>query len=223
VCTTAACAPHSNEWVSSMQQTIKVSQVHPHGWMCLLSILLFSLSLMNTANCCSLTIHGEITRCVGAPDVETTVTNSHMVPSSFSVLEVGGDHACAIRHHSGRVICWSSTGTSASQSGDAYNVPDYIIGARALSLGAQHSCALWGAENRLTCWGSNLGLSSPVDVSSNVRMLAVGHPLSNHVCFLYMSAMDVACVGQNTQGQLGLGPSGSFINNVPAEYIISYM
>jgi hypothetical protein len=194
--------------------------------MCLLSILLFSLSAMNTANCCSLSIHGEITRCVGAPLVETTVTNSHMVPSSFSVLEVGGVHVCAIRYPSGRVICWSSTGTSVPQSGaiaGPTNVPDYIIGARALSLGAQHSCALWGTENRLTCWGSNVGLSSPVDVSSNVRMLAVGHPLSNHVCFLYMSAMDVACIGQNTEGQLGLGPSGSFITNVPAEYIVSYI
>jgi len=182
-----------------------------------------------TVNCCSLSIHGELVGCVGVPSTELLSDSSYRVPSLFSVLEIGGAHACAIRYLSGRVLCWNTgvalpgdTGSGSTNTGPA-DAPAYITDARAISLGLQHSCALWGVENRLTCWGSDIGLSSPVDVSYNVRILAVGHPLSRHVCFLYVSMLDVSCVGRNDNGQLGLGPTGSSITHVPAEYIVSYM
>jgi hypothetical protein len=173
---------------------------------------------------CSLSVHGELLGCVGAPTTPM-VESSYVPPLLFSVLEVGGVHACAIQYPSGGVLCWDTSPTPnqpvQTRAGPA-DAPAFVTDARSLSLGAEHSCALWGVKNTLTCWGMDIGVLSPSNVSHNVRMLAVGHPLSRHVCFLYVSKTDVSCIGQNNHGQLGLGAAGESIDNVPSEYIVSY-
>lgn len=191
----------------------------------LIMIVVF-LSVTSSGYCCHLSNHGELVACEGVP-VAIVSDNSYAIPALFSVLEFGGRHACAIRYPTGQVLCWYHTGARddnalpVNTAGPA-DAPAYISEARALSLGALHSCAIWGVSNMLTCWGSDIGLSSPVDVSRNVRMLAVGHPLSHHVCFLYVSMMDISCIGRNDKEQLGLGPDGFDVFSVPAEYIVAY-
>jgi hypothetical protein len=194
-----------------------------------LIMLVVLLSVTSYGYCCHLSNHGELLECEGAPVDAIASDNSYVAPGLFSVLELGGVHACAIRYPSGRVLCWYHTAFYRNNAlllsvntGPA-DAPVHITEARALSLGALHSCALWGVLNILTCWGSDIGLYSPVVVSHNVRMVAVGHPLSHHVCFLYVSMMDVSCIGMNDKGQLGLGPDGLAIDKVPAEYIVSYI
>jgi hypothetical protein len=159
---------------------------------------------------CRLSIHGELIDCgVGAK----TGIGANM--DLFSMIALGASHACATRYRTGRVFCWSNTANTTIS--EASVAPNYIHDAHSLSLGENHSCALWGHHNTLTCWGGDIGISSPVNVSHNVRMVGVGHPHSNHVCFLMVSKMMVSCVGSNSVGQLGLGSAGSDILTVAAE------
>jgi hypothetical protein len=218
--------------MQKFEQKGSVSLAHTRS----MFIIIVFLLVISPSYGCSLSIHGELVGCTGVPPTEFLSNNMYKVPSMFSVLELGGAHACAIRYLSGRVLCWTTGAMLQSDTGsDSLNVgsdstntgpadaPVYITDARALSLGLQHSCALWGVDNRLTCWGFDIALSSPADVSYNVLMLAVGHPSSRHVCFLYVSMLDVSCIGRNEKGQLGLGSTGSAVTHVPAEYIVSYM
>jgi len=169
---------------------------------------------------CTLSIHGELVDC-------NVVTND-----LFSMIAFGASHACATRYRTGRVLCWNqdnmtdtinqeNTTDTTNHASDTIKhasvAPTWIHHAHSLSLGANHSCALWGKLDTLTCWGGDIGISSPVNVSHNVRMLAVGHPRCKHVCFLLISKMSVSCVGDNSLGQLGLGAAGSDILTVAAE------
>jgi hypothetical protein len=178
-------------------------------------ILVIGLSYLSGVLSCHLSVHGELVDCVGGPELSQTVSPE----TGFfqKLVTTGNEHACAIRHRTGRVSCWS---TVASVS-EEINVPDFVVGARSVSLGMHHSCAIWGAKNTLTCWGSDTLLTavSPVNVSQGVRLLAVGHPTSRHTCFLRQSLNDVSCFGSNTFGQLGLGTHGADIASVPAQLI----
>jgi hypothetical protein len=164
---------------------------------------------------CRLSTYGELVDCVGAP---------YLPLELFTIVSLGGSHGCGVRFGSGRVVCWDSIAANNSlnythTASAAVNSPVWVKDVRALSLGVGHSCALWGPRDTLTCWGGDVGLSSPINVSHKVEMLAVGHPASRHVCFLRMGGPNVACFGSNTFGQLGLGTAGGSLKTLPAEHI----
>jgi hypothetical protein len=177
--------------------------------------LVIGLSSLCGSFQCHLSIHGELVDCVGGPKFSQTMSPE---TGYFQKLATTGrEHACAIRHRTGRVVCWNTTGSV----GEETNVPDFVVKARSISLGMHHSCAIWGSKNTLTCWGSDTLITtvSPVNVSHGVRMLTVGHPTSRHTCFLRASSGDVSCFGSNTFGQLGLGTFGVDIVSVPVQKI----
>ena len=176
---------------------------------------------------CHLSVHGELVDCdADGSDVGTALYTSGRIDASnvFSILEFGAVHACAVRYPSGSVVCWNIVPPLPGGLRPQIEAPLFITDARALSVGVEHSCALWGVENTLNCWGvpGVIGQASEVQVSHRVRMLAVGHPTSRHVCFLYVSKMFVSCIGLNTHGQLGLGVGGDHIYQLLAEDIVSY-
>jgi hypothetical protein len=178
---------------------------------------------------CHLNSYGELVDCGDVVDADPGLSSG--APSVFSKLEFGVVHACAISYPLGHVLCWNIVDTAGEHSMKTHlqrpqsKAPPFISGAQALSLGVEHSCALWGADGTVTCWGSPgvIGRESVVKVSRNVRMLAVGHPASRHVCFLYVSKMFVSCTGLNTQNQLGLGMGAQGIYQLHAEDIVSYL
>lgn len=176
-------------------------------------ILVIGLSSLRDSFSCHLSVHGELVDCSGGPEFSQTVT----AETGFfqKLVTTGHEHACAIRHRTGRVVCWSTV----ASVGEKINVPDFVVNARSISLGMNHSCAIWGSKNTLTCWGSDplITTVSPVNVSRGVRMLAAGHPGSRHTCFLRESTNDVSCFGSNKFGQLGLGAYGADIGSVPAQ------
>jgi Tyrosine-protein kinase ephrin type A/B receptor-like/Regulator of chromosome condensation (RCC1) repeat len=168
-----------------------------------------------TTTPCHLSVHGELVDCVGGPEFSQKVRPE---TGFFQKLATTGlQHACAIRHRTGRVACWSTVARVCEE----INVPDFVIGATSLSLGMHHSCAIWGPKETLTCWGSDTMITSvsPVNVSQGVRMLAVGHPASRHTCFLRQSTNDVSCFGSNEFGQIGLGAAGADIGSVTAQKV----
>lgn len=184
-------------------------------WVTVFVLVLFVISSCSV-EACRLSTYGELVDCVGAPYLP--------LEELFTIVSLGGSHGCGVRFGSGRVVCWDSIATNNSLNythavSAAVNSPVWVKDVRALSLGVGHSCALWGARDTLTCWGGDVGISSPVNVSHNVEMLAVGHPTSRHVCFLHMGGNDVACFGSNTFGQLGLGSAGVSLKTLPAEHI----
>ena len=184
--------------------------------MCVL-IFLIGLSSLRGVMSCNLSVHGELVDCVGAPKFSQRVSPE---TGFFQKLVTTGNlHVCAIRHRTGRVVCWSTVaGASVSEE---INVPDFVIGARSISLGMHHSCAIWGPKETLTCWGSDKMFTSvsPVNVSQGARMIATGHPTSRHTCFLRQSTNDVSCFGSNEFGQIGLGTLGADIASVQAQKV----
>jgi hypothetical protein len=184
---------------------------------------------------CHLSVHGELVGCGGSSQIQPFPLSGGDLPRAssggdlgepplFSILEFGAVHACAVLYPSGRVLCWNTVPPSSGPRLQTA-VPGFITAVRALSLGVEHSCALWGARDTVTCWGMPgvIGQTAVVNVSHNIRMLAVGHPTARHVCFLYVSKMFVSCVGLNTHGQLGLGVGGEHIHQLHAEDIVSYI
>ena len=141
-------------------------------------------------------------------------TPSHLAYSTFSSVSVGLSHTCAIRLPQRDVNCWPESHPAAKHT------PNFIRDATALSLGELHSCAVWGPKKTLTCWGKDVVEQDIVNVTTGVRMLAVGSPDSRHTCFLREGNSDIACIGDNRHGQLGLGEFGETVENVAADFIL---
>jgi hypothetical protein len=183
-------------------------------------LILAGLSSLGGVMACHLSVHGELVGCVGGPEFLQTVSPE---TGFFQKLATTGkEHACAIRHHTGHVVCWNTVAAvSGASVSEEINVPEWVIDARAISLGMHHSCAIWGPKHTLTCWASDQLITtvSPVNVSNGVRMLATGHPKSRHTCFLREGANDVSCFGSNSFGQLGLGTGGERIVSVQAQKV----
>ena len=179
-------------------------------------VLLIFLNFLRGALSCQLSLHGELVDCTGGPQgIQIAYESGYFQ----ELVTTGKNHACAIRHMTGRVVCWRTD--SSSVMVEEVNVPKWIVGARSVSLGKHHSCAIWGMINTLTCWGSDdmVLSSSPVNVSNGVRMLAEGHPDARHMCFLRESTNDVSCFGSNEYGQIGLGMHGDEISSVAAQNV----
>jgi alpha-tubulin suppressor-like RCC1 family protein len=157
--------------------------------------------------------------------------------ASWSSVAVGTSHACAVRTDdagsgTGTLWCWGDNtygqlGTSPSttptlspqQIGSSVN---WI----SVSAGAYHTCALAeGAsfgQSTLWCWGRNdsgqvgvgpAGKSSPmiqIITSNNTKTWTAVAAGDAHTCAIDASvSQNLWCWGDNTNGQLGIGSSGS--------------
>jgi hypothetical protein len=128
----------------------------------------------------------------------------------------GENHTCALLRD-GTVRCWGDTedsylGDSGTPGGDAVPVPvEGITGAVGLVAGPNATCALLGAAG-VSCWGSLYWGSGSDDVAfgaeptiipgtAGARDAALGEA---HACFL-LDDGSVACLGRNSEGQLGDG------------------
>ena len=137
-------------------------------------------------------------------------------------VEGGRNFSCALTQ-AGRVHCWGrqangQLGTGKQLYADplpSNAVPGLGPGVRSISVGDQHACAVL-QDRRLKCWGNNdrgqVGNNrhathwrhDPVEVKgvSGAVQLALG---ADHAC-ARLSGGGLRCWGDNSRGQLGLGP-----------------
>ncbi len=154
--------------------------------------------------------------------------------SSFSSIEAGGAHTCAL-DYSSNVYCW---GRGASgQIGDGMmvqrNSPVMIVTpAWGFALGDDFTCVgeRGTGRGRISCWGHNMygqlgrgttGAPSPtaanvVDVTGSGRLM-LSPPASQSSAYIWAGARHacagdgsrIVCWGDDTYGQLGNGAAGS--------------
>lgn len=139
----------------------------------------------------------------------------------ITAVATGGSHTCGLSR-SGGVRCWGSNRNGQLGDGSTVDRPAPVdvtglsAGIIAISAGTHHSCAI-NSKGIAVCWGSNVngqlgdGTSvdsvTPVGVSDlgvNVNAIAAG---GSHTCALTNKGA-VACWGNNSAGQLGLGKAG---------------
>lgn len=148
--------------------------------------------------------------------------------TGVSAITTGEYHACALLS-TGSVKCWGYNSNGQLGNGGLVNSSSPVdvlglTGAVAISAGGNHTCALLSTGS-VNCWGLNstgqlgdgffVNRPSPVDV-----ITAPSTPLSGvtaissgaaHTCAL-VSGM-VKCWGDNTNGQLGNGLSGTGVRS----------
>ncbi len=153
---------------------------------------------------------------------------------SASSVSAGKAHACALRSDGG-VRCWGAgtlgqLGNGLSTDSNVAVTPSDLPGATHVGAGNDYSCALtvfgnvkcWGvgAEGRL---GNNTTTNSDTPVfvqtqsGSSFGFLGAALQLSTgfrHACVLRSSTPYVYCWGNNSSGQLGLGPDGPAQSNI---------
>ena len=151
--------------------------------------------------------------------------------SGVAAVSSGGAHTCAVTT-AGGLKCWGHS--SRGQLGDGtltdrstpVDVVGLASGVAAVSANNRHTCAVTTVGG-VTCWGLNnkgqLGdgtltnRTTPVDVvglTSGVAAVSAG---SFHACAL-TSTGGVKCWGDNSNGQLGDGTSGS-ISSMPVDVV----
>jgi len=146
------------------------------------------------------------------------------VPSSLTVahLEIGATHSCAISVI-GSAWCWGQytngrLGTTALSNAVTPTATAALGGtASEVAAGGAHTCALL-TNGKLSCFGNNTTgqLGQALSTTSNSTPTVVTLAASaTHVvaggqftCALLLTAA-VHCFGQNTNGELGSGLSGS--------------
>ena len=173
-----------------------------------------------------------------APIPVTVAAAGPPAPLSGATAIAGGSyHTCAVRT-GGTVQCWGlnqygQLGNGSTNSSYAYvsYVPVTVTGlagVTALAAGLEHTCALLSGGT-VQCWGYNdygqlgdgtttssypYGATVPVRVPglTGVTAIAAG---GDHTCAL-RSGGTVQCWGNNTNGELGIGPGpGPQICTVP--------
>ena len=132
------------------------------------------------------------------------------------VVEVSGQHSCAIRA-GGTVVCWGANDSGQLGDGTTVNSPvplavSGLVDATALALSVTHSCAL-RATGAVVCWGDNasgqlgdgslLPSRTPVEVSAT-DLLEVRSGANGHSCARGANGT-VLCWGYNSIGQVGDG------------------
>ena len=178
-----------------------------------------------TARCWGENQNGQL----GGPGSDTATPIVVNGLSSATEIATGNLHTCALKI-GGSVACWGSN--SFDQLGrvtvSASNNP---VGAVAgnfapglVAVGGSHTCSLL-VDRTVRCWGAdNLGQLgngpatttnqvTPVTVSglTGVTALSAG---TQHSCAIVAGGA-VRCWGDNSKGQLGTGPAGAVMSDVP--------
>lgn len=158
----------------------------------------------------------------------TTSPEAITSSDTFTQVEAGHEHACAIRSGDRAVYCWGA-GTSGrlGNGGTAMSTaptPTYLDGGTTqltnvtfVSAGQAHSCATL-TDGTARCWGENgngqLGDSTTTDRMKAVAMRNADNSAdlsnanggwaagSDHSCITTLQGF-VMCVGDDTYGQLG--------------------
>ena len=151
--------------------------------------------------------------------------NVSLVPDSSTVahIEIGATHSCAISV-AGAAWCWGEftngrLGTTASSNAVTPAATASLGGLAAeVAAGGAHTCALL-TNGTITCFGNNntgqLGQAITTASSSTpivVTLVATATHVSvgkQFTCAL-LSTAAVHCFGDDAEGQLGFGTSGSF-------------
>ncbi len=142
-------------------------------------------------------------------------------------LTTGDNHACLVRT-SGQVACWGANNLGYLGNGMTSNSspPVSVSGltdATEVTAGTFHSCAL-RAGGHLTCWGNGLkgqfgdgadhASLTPVPAATGISD-AVQVDAGNQLTCAVRASGQVACFGQNNDGQLGNGTTTDSNRPVP--------
>ncbi|MFL5404002.1 MAG: RCC1 domain-containing protein [Gemmatimonadales bacterium] len=150
-------------------------------------------------------------------------------PNSYSLVDVGGVHTCALsRSTPGQAQCWGTGLRGALGAGPsvASTTPIPVLGGLSfgsISAGGEHTCGIVSGNQAIYCWGNNnhgqLGDNTPDDKDSPTPVtgsLAYGSVSAGrqHTCAIGTSG-PAYCWGQDDHGQLGDGSSGDRQAPVP--------
>jgi alpha-tubulin suppressor-like RCC1 family protein len=143
--------------------------------------------------------------------------------SRATMLSVGISDTDCVLIANGTVTCWGANNTGAVGNGQLGGTAGYfstlpgpVVGVReaiAVSVGNGHACALI-AGGSIRCWGTNasgqLGdgttsMNSPVPVTVSGIINAVAVSAGIDLTCALLSDATVACWGDNTHGELGIG------------------
>jgi alpha-tubulin suppressor-like RCC1 family protein len=171
----------------------------------------------------------------GAPNAGPDGGSDDVTFGPFSAAAVGRAHACAITSDGSDVACWGDnsrgqTGVPA-RDGPTVPIPTYVglstlnMSVKAVAAGGDFSCALM-ADGAVYCWGANdvgqLGnptvtqdTNVPTRVSLGQGVVAVELALGDaHGC-VATAGYFVHCWGDDSAGQLGIGPTGPTFQATP--------
>lgn len=148
--------------------------------------------------------------------------------SGVQAVAAGGGHACALLSN-GSVTCWgrNSNGQLGDGGTSERRIPVAVTGltesVTAIAVGGGHTCALLQA-GAVACWGRNsagqLGNGATTDQKTPVAVTGLVGAVSaiatgaNHTCALLQGGA-IQCWGENTNGQLGDGATGSRATPAP--------
>jgi len=172
--------------------------------------------------------------CTVSGGAGTTASPSSLAVSCDMVASVasGGYHTCALLAGGG-VDCWGDNAHAelGDETSTSSSTPVAVTGlgggvvATALSVGDGHSCVLL-TGGAVFCWGQGyrgeLGNGSTSDSTHLVEVMMPQNAAAiavaaggEHSCAVLGSG-EVACWGDNTSDQLGIGAGGASFSAVPA-------
>jgi alpha-tubulin suppressor-like RCC1 family protein len=178
----------------------------------------------NSVKCWGRNNKGQLGNGTSGSAAVTTPSAVSFIPALFTVahLEIGSTHVCAISTL-GAAWCWGEftngrLGTTALSNAVTPTATATLGGtASEVAAGGAHTCALL-TNGKLSCFGNNTTgqLGQALSTTSNSTPTVVTLAASaTHVvaggqftCALLLTAA-VHCFGQNTNGELGSGLSGS--------------
>ncbi|MFQ5703923.1 MAG: RCC1 domain-containing protein [Gemmatimonadales bacterium] len=154
---------------------------------------------------------------------DNNTNNNDTVAVSFTAVEVGALHTCALTT-AGEAYCWGSNGVGQLGTGDQVqrNVPFPVVGGltfQQISPGGTVTCGVVSSgvsSGQVQCWGANdqgqvgLGVTSVLEVVPRVVLNAQLTTVTAggvHACGLDMSG-NAWCWGTPRNGRLGNGDSG---------------
>lgn len=155
--------------------------------------------------------------------VDSITTSARVVvqpalQTTFSTLDVGSEHSCAITAE-GRVLCWGSNtfGQLGDGTASERRTPVQAGGilARAIAAGGRHSCAL-ARGSGVWCWGSNSALqlsdtAAGLKINPTPKLFFEEHSFASitagsaHSCALDAGGQ-LHCWGSNQEQQLNAPP-----------------
>jgi alpha-tubulin suppressor-like RCC1 family protein len=158
-------------------------------------------------------------------DGDTCVDGFCQAPTRVVTMDLGYAHACAIDDRE-RLLCWGRNdrgqlGLGAADA-EVHDRPSEVVlpmRPTLVALGAAHTCVAL-EDSSVWCWGANdlgqLGttdgdLATPTEVtrpdgSGFGRVLSLGAGVG-HTC-VASDGGGIACFGDNSSGQLGMGMAG---------------
>jgi len=125
-------------------------------------------------------------------------------------IQAGKEYVCALSVDL-TVYCWGSLGVSGLEANNS-STPKLIAGLTGVSsiaVGDQDVCYITTA---LYCWGTTVNSLNPVKISNSDGAVAASVG-ANFIC--YLKSELVYCLGDNSNGQLGIGNKSTTVTVEP--------